>query len=134
MRSDRVGSEDAIRALCQIFEDTFTFENLHGQLNNDLKAKVSAFLKGIPAEEIAANGFDPTPEPSSLHRHPFGTQVNDARKKHQLFGGHGHALVEKAIDTIEHHPVVFEDREKTMIMEVCIIARRSALYALVVSN
>ena len=118
VRSDRIGSEDATRALCQVFEDTFTFEVLHGQLNSDLKAKVSAFLSGTPADDIAAKGFDPTPAPLSLHRHPFGGRVPDAHKKHHLFGGHARAKVEETIDTLEHRPIVYEDHERTMIMEV----------------
>ncbi|THV95999.1 hypothetical protein D6D27_02924 [Aureobasidium pullulans] len=118
VRSDRIGSEDATRALCQVFEDTFTFEVLHGQLNSDLKAKVSAFLSGTPADDIAAKGFDPTPAPLSLHRHPFGGRVPDAHKKHHLFGGRARAKVEETIDTLEHRPIVYEDHERTMIMEV----------------
>ncbi|TIA52972.1 hypothetical protein D6C79_01742 [Aureobasidium pullulans] len=118
VRSDRIGSEDATRALCQVFEDTFTFEVLHGQLNSDLKAKVSAFLSGTPADDIAAKGFDPTPAPLSLHRHPFGGRVPDAHKKHHLFGGRARAKVEETIDTLEHRPIVYEDYERTMIMEV----------------
>ncbi|KAH0278872.1 hypothetical protein KCU84_g19195, partial [Aureobasidium melanogenum] len=118
VRGDRVGSEDATRALCQVFEDTFTFEVLHGQLNPDLKAKVSAFLSGTPAETIAAQGFDPTRAPLSLHRHPFGGRVPDAYKKHHLFGARAYAKVAQTIDAVENHPVVFEDCEQTKIMEV----------------
>ncbi|KAI4727999.1 hypothetical protein E4T49_04189, partial [Aureobasidium sp. EXF-10728] len=118
VRSDRVESEDATRALCQVFEDTFAFEVLHGQLNADLKAKVSAFLSGTPAETIVAKGFDPTPAPLSLHRHPFGGHASDAHKKHRLFGGRTYAKVEQTIDAVECRPVVFEDFEKTRIMEV----------------
>jgi hypothetical protein len=104
--------------LCQVFEDTFTFEVLHGQLNGDLKAKVSAFLSGSPAETIAARGFDPTPAPLSLHRHPFSGHVPEAHKKHHLFGGRAFAKLEQEIDAVEHRPIVFEDRERTMIMQV----------------
>ncbi|KAH0165705.1 hypothetical protein KCU67_g4611, partial [Aureobasidium melanogenum] len=118
VRGDRVGSEDATRALCQVFEDTFTFEVLHGQLNPDLKAKVSAFLSSTPAETIAAQGFDPTHAPLSLHRHPFGGRVPDAHKKHHLFGARAYAKVAQTIDAVENHPVVFEDCEQTKIMEV----------------
>ncbi|KAI4749285.1 hypothetical protein E4T50_00425 [Aureobasidium sp. EXF-12298] len=118
VRGDRVGSEDATRALCQVFEDTFTFEVLHGQLNSDLKAKVSAFLSSTPAETIAAQGFDPTRAPLSLHRHPFGGRVPDAHKKHHLFGARAYAKVAQTIDAVENHPVVFEDCEQTKIMEV----------------
>ncbi|THY28155.1 hypothetical protein D6D01_03971 [Aureobasidium pullulans] len=118
VRSDRIGSEDATRALCQVFEDTFTFEVLHGQLNSDLKAKVSAFLSGTPADDIAAKGFDFTPAPLSLHRHPFGGCVPDVHKKHHLFAGRARAKVEETIDTLEHRPIVYEDHERAMIMEV----------------
>ena len=118
VRNDQIESEDAIRALCQVFEATFTFEVLHGQLNADLKAKVSAFLSGPPGETIAAKGFDPTPTPLGLHRHPFGGRVPEAHKKHHLFGGRAYAKVEQGIDAVEHRPVVFEDRERTMIMQV----------------
>lgn len=118
IRGDQIESEDATRALCQVFEDTFTFEVLHGQLNADLKAKVSAFLSGIPAETITAQGFDVSPTPLSLHRHPFGGHVPDAHKKHHLFGGRAYAKVEQTLDAMDHRPVVFEDCEKTKIMEV----------------
>ncbi|KAG9887945.1 hypothetical protein KCV05_g18954, partial [Aureobasidium melanogenum] len=118
VRGDQIGSEDATRALCQVFEDTFTFEVLHGQLNADLKAKVSAFLSGTPAETIAAQGFDPTRAPLSLHRHPFGGRVPDALKKHHLFGARAYAKVAQTIDAVENRPVVFEDCEQTKIMEV----------------
>jgi hypothetical protein len=104
--------------LCQIFEATFTFEVLHGQLNADLKGKVSAFLSGTPADTIAARGFDPTPAPLSLYRHPFGGHVSEAHKKHHLFGGRAFAKVEQEIDAVENRPVVFEDRERTKIMQV----------------
>ncbi|KAI5276505.1 hypothetical protein E4T47_00573 [Aureobasidium subglaciale] len=113
-----MGSEDATRALCQVFEDTVAFEVLHGQLNADLKAKVSAFLSGTPAETVAANGFDPTPAPLGLHGHPFSGRVPDAHKKHRLLGGRAYAKFEQKIDSPEYRPVVFEDRDQTMIMEV----------------
>jgi hypothetical protein len=118
VRNDQIGSEDAIRALCQVFEDTFTFEVLHGQLNADLKAKVSAFLSGTPAEIIVARGFHPTPAPLSLHGHPFGDHVPGAHKKHHLFGGRAFAKLEQEIDAVEHRPIVFEDCERTMIMQL----------------
>lgn len=118
VRNDQIESEDAIRALCQVFEATFTFEVLHGQLNAELKAKVSAFLSGTPAETIAAKGLDPTPLPLGLHRHPFGGHAPETHKKHHFLGGRAFAKVEQGIDAVEHRPVVFEDREKTMIMEV----------------
>jgi hypothetical protein len=118
VRNDQIGSEDAIRALCQVFEDTFTFEVLHGQLNADLKAKVSAFLSGTPADTITARGLDPTPAPLSLYRHPFGGHVSEAHRMHHLFGGRAFAKVEQEIDAVENRPVVFEDRERTKIMQV----------------
>ncbi|KAG9685482.1 hypothetical protein KCU95_g10292, partial [Aureobasidium melanogenum] len=118
VRGDQVGSEDATRALCQIFEDTFTFEVLHGQLNADLKAKVSAFLSGTPAKTIVAQGFDITCAPLSLRRNPFGSRVPDAHKKHHLFGSRAYAKVEQTIGAVEHRPVIFEDCERTRIMEV----------------
>ncbi|CAD0088872.1 unnamed protein product [Aureobasidium mustum] len=118
VRDDRIESEEAIRALCQVFEDTFTFEVLHGQLNADLKEKVSAFLSGTPVETIAAQGFDPTHAPLSFRRHPLGGRVPDAHKKHHLSGGRAYAKVEQTIDAVEHRPVVFEDSQKTKIMEV----------------
>ncbi|KAK6007857.1 hypothetical protein QM012_004671 [Aureobasidium pullulans] len=118
VRSDSVGSEDATRALWQVFEDTFTFEGLHGQLNAELKTKVSAFLSGVPAETITAQGFDPTRAPLNLHRHPSSGRALDAHKKHRLFGGRAYARVEQTIDEMEHRPVVFEDYEQTKIMEV----------------
>jgi hypothetical protein len=109
VRNDQIESEDAIRALCQVFEATFTFEVLHGQLNADLKAK---------AETIAAKDFDPTSTSLGLHRHPFGGHVPEAHEKHHLFGGRAYAKVEQGIDAVKHRPVVFEDRERTMIMQV----------------
>jgi hypothetical protein len=116
--SDRVGSEDAIRALCQVFEDTFTFTLLHGQLNSDLKAKVSAFLAGTPAEVLVAKGFGATPTPLSLYRHRFGGRVPDSHKRHHLLGSHAHARLEEIVDGHESRPVVFEDHKRTIIMEV----------------
>lgn len=125
IRNDQIESEDAIRALCQVFEATFTFEVLHGQLNAELKAKVSAFLSGTPAETIAAEGFDPTPLPLGLHRHPFGGRAPETHKKHHFLGGRAYAKVEQGIDIVEHRPVIFEDREKTMIMQVRMVYRSS---------
>lgn len=118
VRGDRIESEDATRALCQVFQDTFTFKVLHGQLNADLKAKVSAFLSGTPAETITAQGFDISPGLLSLHGHPSGSHFPDAPKKHRLFGGRAYAKVEQTLDAMEHRPVVFEDCERTKIMEV----------------
>ncbi|KAI5200939.1 hypothetical protein E4T39_05437 [Aureobasidium subglaciale] len=113
-----MGSEDATRALCQVFKDTFAFEVLHGQLNADLKAKVSAFLSGAPAETVAASGFDPTPAPLALHRHPLSGRVPDTHKKHRLLGGRAYAKFEQKIESLEHRPVIFEDRDQTTIMKV----------------
>jgi len=112
LRNDHIESEDAIRALCQTFQDTYTFENLHTQLEPELQQKVLDFINGTPAAVLADNDVDTISRQRGLRSRWPGLH----KKHHHV--AHARAIVEKAKGVLENHPIVYEDDEKTMIMEV----------------
>lgn len=113
IRDDRVETEDALRALCQIFRDTYSFDYSLNQLEPCTSAKISAFVDGTAAATIAAESFDAR---SSSHGH-LKYNLSD-----HLHATSAHRLVEKAKARLGNHPIIYEDLRRSKVMEVVEIA------------
>jgi len=119
IRDDHVETEDALRALCQIFRDTYSFDFSLNQLESKAKGQVSAFVEGRAAAEVAAAGFD-TSTPWTDHRHrneKFSHHLREVARVHR-HEGPAHKLIGKAIAKFSNHPVIYENAQETKVMEV----------------
>ena len=119
IRDDHVETEDALRALCQIFRDTYSFDFSLNQLESKAKSQVSAFVEGRAAAEVAATGFD-TSMPWADHRHrneKFPHHLREVTRVHR-HEGPTHKLIGKAIAKFSNHPVIYENAQETKVMEV----------------
>ncbi|KAL1304742.1 hypothetical protein AAFC00_003685 [Neodothiora populina] len=118
LRNDRVEAEDALRAFCQIFRDTYSFDYASEQLDPKTQSQVIAFVEGKPAAEIAAHGLETA---SSFAGHHVFDHHKLAHMGHKGVHSHesaAHKLVDKAKAKLTNSPIVYEDEQESMIMEV----------------
>lgn len=118
VRDNHADTEDTLRALCQIFQDTYSFDFSINQLNSRARTQLTAFVNGKSAADVIDAGFDVR---ASLNAHHALNLSNHPRRRHK-HEGVAHKMVEKAKAKIGNHPIVYEDTEETKIMEVRVTA------------
>lgn len=117
VREDKVEPEDALRALCQIFQDTYSFDFSIQQLNSEARTQLSGFVEGKSAAEIFRSGFQTG---SHISGHPslrLSDHLRDIGHPHK-HEGISHRLVEKTKAKFGCHPIIYENTQQTKIMEV----------------
>lgn len=125
IRDDQVETEDAIRALCQIFRDTYSFDFALEQLKSKTRGQVSAFIDGKAASEVVETGFDIASPLHTQHSQRAAEHVQETDKQkcedassslnpahHKLH------LVDKAKAEWSKDPVIYEDVEEHKVMNV----------------
>ena len=117
IRDDHVETEDALRALCQIFRDTYSFDFSLDQLDSTAKTQVTAFVEGRSATEVVARGFDTAAPLGPRHGFKFSEHLRDVTKLHR-HEGPVHKVITKAMARFSNHPIIYENIEKTKVMEV----------------
>lgn len=58
IRANKVETEDALRALCQIFRDTYSFDYSFQELGHTTRDQVTSFVDGQSVAALVAKGFD----------------------------------------------------------------------------
>lgn len=111
IKQDQIGSEEAIRDLCQVFQDTYSFSFSFEQLEADTKTKISAFIDGMPATDLAGNGFDQGTAFIKRHKHDLSKHSG---KVHHL----PRKVFNKAKAKLGHHVIIYEDEKEIDMMEV----------------
>lgn len=111
IKQDQIGSEEAIRDLCEVFQDTYSFTFSFDQLEPETRAKLSAFIGGMPAVDLAGTSSDQRPPVTNHHK--LGLPRHSGRSHHSPF-----KAFDKARAKLGHHVVVYEDEEESDMMEV----------------
>lgn len=117
IRDDHVETEDALRALCQIFRDTYSFDFSLEQLEHKSRAQVNAFVNGRLASEVAARGFDTATSMMNKHSLRLPDHIRENLKLHK-YEGPAQKLVGKAMAKFSTHPIIYENTQETKVMEV----------------
>lgn len=127
VRNHQVDFEKHVRGLLKVFQGTNAYKEAYQQLDDVTKSQISSFARGRPAEDVVkASGFKLAPSRSAskhfsmlnfihslLHKH-HSTAVGIERKKP--------THVEKTFQSLPGFPPIYEDAERTKIMEVSRIA------------
>jgi hypothetical protein len=138
IRNKNVDPEDHLRGFLKVFQDTKVFKNAFAQLDDGMKARITAFIKGGSEKDVMAKGGEFILPPSPPVKHHFGNMVEEIREKleedllevkdkvHGLLHPHhqdhkpvvADQVVGKGEPSTDGFPKIFENKEQTMVMEV----------------
>lgn len=130
VRNHQVNPEKFLRGLLKIFQGTDAYQEAYQQLDDVTKSRISSFAKGRPAADVVkASGFGLAPSRSTNKHFSMLNSFHSWLRKHHSVGadrGRKDPIhVEKTFQSFTGFPPIYEDAQRTKIMEVRRIASSS---------
>lgn len=118
MRANKVETEDALRALCQIFRDTYSFDFSLERLESKIRNQVISFIDGKSSTAIAAHGLQAGAPFAGHHVFSHAGFTSGSKPEGSVHEHAAHKFIDKAKAKLSKRPIVYEDPQESKIMEV----------------
>ncbi|ERF72013.1 hypothetical protein EPUS_08407 [Endocarpon pusillum Z07020] len=109
--------ETQIRGFLRAFRHTAVFRQAFEELNDRTKSQLEAFMEGKSAEDVVGHAKFFYPAPSPAAKHHF--RLLDFLKSLQERFDPGEETDKTALAKAQGLPIIYEDKARAKIMEVC---------------